>query len=102
MEATQAPSEFQFLYPLELSIEEKIATIAKKIYGADGIELLEEAKMKVDLYTKQVNNYNSFLILRYILVSKKLHTSTVRELFQTLGGAYSENQASKRFSIASI
>lgn len=51
--ATQAPSEFQFLYPLDLSIEEKIATIAKKIYGADGIELLEEAKAKAELYTKQ-------------------------------------------------
>jgi formyltetrahydrofolate synthetase len=28
--------------------------IATKIYGADGIELLEEARKKVELYKKQV------------------------------------------------
>ena len=32
--------DFQFLYPLEASIKEKIETIATKIYGADGVEYL--------------------------------------------------------------
>ncbi len=30
-----------------------MATIARKIYGADGVELSEEAQKKVDLYRKQ-------------------------------------------------
>jgi len=46
-------NKFQYLYDLDLSIEEKITIIAKKIYGADGIELLDEARAKCDRYTKQ-------------------------------------------------
>lgn len=29
----------QFLYPLEMSIKDKIGTIAARIYGADGVRL---------------------------------------------------------------
>lgn len=42
------------LMPFQLPIAEKIRTIAQKIYGADDIELLPEARHKVELYTKQV------------------------------------------------
>jgi methylenetetrahydrofolate dehydrogenase (NADP+) / methenyltetrahydrofolate cyclohydrolase / formyltetrahydrofolate synthetase len=45
---------FQHLYDLHTSITEKIEIIAREIYGADGIELSDEAKQKVDLYHKQV------------------------------------------------
>jgi methylenetetrahydrofolate dehydrogenase (NADP+) / methenyltetrahydrofolate cyclohydrolase / formyltetrahydrofolate synthetase len=45
---------FQYLYGLHSSITDKIETVAREIYGADGIELSEEAKRKVDLYQKQV------------------------------------------------
>ncbi|KAJ3197161.1 tetrahydrofolate synthase [Irineochytrium annulatum] len=45
--------EFKFLYELGLPIEEKIAIIAKQMYGADGIELSELAKKKIEVYTKQ-------------------------------------------------
>ena len=45
---------FRYLYELDSTIEEKIGIIAKEIYGADGIELSEEAQKKVALYEKQV------------------------------------------------
>ena len=45
-------STFTYTYALEDSIEEKITKIAKTIYGADGIELSDEAKEKIALYTK--------------------------------------------------
>uniref|UniRef100_A0A3Q3VUY2 C-1-tetrahydrofolate synthase, cytoplasmic n=1 Tax=Mola mola TaxID=94237 RepID=A0A3Q3VUY2_MOLML len=51
--ASEAPSNFKFLYDLELPIADKIRIIAQKIYGADDIELLPEAQHKVELYTKQ-------------------------------------------------
>uniref|UniRef100_A0AAQ4Q8K0 C-1-tetrahydrofolate synthase, cytoplasmic n=1 Tax=Gasterosteus aculeatus aculeatus TaxID=481459 RepID=A0AAQ4Q8K0_GASAC len=51
--ASEAPSQFKFLYDLELPIADKIRIIAQKIYGADDIELLPEAQHKVELYTKQ-------------------------------------------------
>uniref|UniRef100_A0A671XDV3 formate--tetrahydrofolate ligase n=1 Tax=Sparus aurata TaxID=8175 RepID=A0A671XDV3_SPAAU len=51
--ASEAPSNFKFLYDLELPIADKIRIIGQKIYGADDIELLPEAQRKVELYTKQ-------------------------------------------------
>jgi formate--tetrahydrofolate ligase len=40
----EEPSELQFAYDENLSIEEKISAIATKIYHADGVELMPEAK----------------------------------------------------------
>nr|XP_046164400.1 C-1-tetrahydrofolate synthase, cytoplasmic-like [Oncorhynchus gorbuscha] len=51
--ASEAPSDFKFLYDVELPIADKIRIIAQKIYGADDIELLPDAQHKVELYTKQ-------------------------------------------------
>merc|ERR1739838_954421 len=53
MRTTKKPVDFEFLYDLDQSIEKKIETIAQKIYGADGIELSEEARAKCELYTSQ-------------------------------------------------
>ena len=44
----------RFLYDVEAGIEEKIETIAREIYGAAGIELSAEARVKVERYTRQV------------------------------------------------
>ncbi len=52
VKAANTPSHFQFLYPLELSIQEKLELICKEIYGAAGIEILPEAQAKIKLYTK--------------------------------------------------
>jgi formate--tetrahydrofolate ligase len=45
--AADEPSSFEFVYPLEASIEEKIEAIAKRVYGADGISLLPAARDKI-------------------------------------------------------
>ncbi len=51
--ACEKPSDFKFLYPLKgTSIKDKIETICKEIYGADGVEYSEEAEKKIDLYTR--------------------------------------------------
>ena len=44
--AAARPSDFDFAYPLDAPIEEKIRLIATKVYGADGVELLPAAKKK--------------------------------------------------------
>ena len=49
--ACEKPSSFKFLYPLEISIKEKIEIIATKVYGADGVNYLPEAEKKIKLYT---------------------------------------------------
>lgn len=46
-ENTYAP-----LYDVNKSIEEKIITIAQKVYGADGVEFTEEAKAQIETFSK--------------------------------------------------
>jgi formyltetrahydrofolate synthetase len=52
VKAAEQPSHFKFLYPLELSIKEKIETVCREIYGADGVDYSEAAEEKIKLYTK--------------------------------------------------
>ena len=52
IKAAKKPSNFKFLYPLEISIKEKIETICREIYGADGVDYLPEAEAKIELYTR--------------------------------------------------
>jgi formyltetrahydrofolate synthetase len=52
IKAVEKPAKFQFLYPLEWSIKQKIEKVCKDIYGADGVEYSEEAEKKIALYTR--------------------------------------------------
>ncbi|MGA2503893.1 MAG: formate--tetrahydrofolate ligase [Anaerolineales bacterium] len=52
IKAANQPTQFKFLYPLELSIKEKLEIISKEIYGAADVEIMPEAQAKIDLYTK--------------------------------------------------
>jgi formyltetrahydrofolate synthetase len=52
IKAAEKPSDFQFLYSLDLSIKEKIEVVCKEIYGADGVDYLPEAETKIELYTR--------------------------------------------------
>lgn len=45
--------DFKFLYPLEMSIRDKISTIATEIYGADAATFSPEAEEQMERYTKQ-------------------------------------------------
>jgi formyltetrahydrofolate synthetase len=51
--ACEKPSDFHFLYSLDLSIKQKIETIVREIYGGAGVEYSPEAEKKVELYTRQ-------------------------------------------------
>ncbi|HZP72585.1 MAG TPA: formate--tetrahydrofolate ligase [Gaiellaceae bacterium] len=45
--AADEPNQFEFAYPLDAPIEDKIEAIAKRVYGADGIFLQPAARAKV-------------------------------------------------------
>jgi formate--tetrahydrofolate ligase len=51
VEACQLPSQFDFLYPLDSSPEEKIATIATRIYGAVDVEFSDAAQAQLREYS---------------------------------------------------
>ncbi|MBZ5578639.1 MAG: formate--tetrahydrofolate ligase [Acidobacteriia bacterium] len=52
IKACEKPNQFQFLYPLEKSIKEKIETIVREVYGGAGVEYSEEAEKKIAHYTR--------------------------------------------------
>ena len=52
VEACEQPTNFQFLYPDEYSIKEKIETVAKEIYRASGVSYTPEAEVKIRLFTE--------------------------------------------------
>ncbi len=47
LKAMEADNEFKFLYDANQPIKEKIATIAKEIYGADGVEFTAAANKTI-------------------------------------------------------
>ena len=52
VKACEQPSDFKFLYPLDIPIKDKIEILATKVYGADGVEYTSRAEAKVRLYTR--------------------------------------------------
>lgn len=52
MDACAEPSEFQLLYPDEMSLADKIDTVAQRIYGADGIDLSPMARRQLEIYER--------------------------------------------------
>ncbi|OBZ69070.1 C-1-tetrahydrofolate synthase, cytoplasmic [Grifola frondosa] len=49
----EGPSNFKFLYDVNLPIVDKIETISREIYGADGIQLSDLARKQIETYTRQ-------------------------------------------------
>lgn len=52
VDACSANSGFSYLYPLDMSIEKKIETIAMKVYGAKGVHFEKCAEDNIKLYKK--------------------------------------------------
>jgi formate--tetrahydrofolate ligase len=51
-EAAEEPSEFSVLYPDEMSLRDKIHTVATKVYGADGVDYTPQAARQIDTYER--------------------------------------------------
>ncbi|MGD9028665.1 MAG: formate--tetrahydrofolate ligase, partial [Anaerolineae bacterium] len=52
VDACEEPSDFEFLYPLDWSIKEKIEHIAKEIYSAANVRYTEKAESQIASYEK--------------------------------------------------
>jgi formate--tetrahydrofolate ligase len=51
-EAAAQPNNFGFLYPDGASLREKIETVARRVYGADGVSYSPQATKQLDTYTR--------------------------------------------------
>ena len=52
VDACEKENNFHYLYDLDMPVYEKIETIAKEIYGADGVDYTKEAKVAIDEFVK--------------------------------------------------
>ena len=52
VEACEKENNFHYLYDLDMPVYEKIETIAKEIYGADGVDFTKEARNAIDGFVK--------------------------------------------------
>lgn len=85
------------LYDVDKTIEEKIETIAKKVYGADGVQFTPEAKEQIEIFNK--NGWDKLPICMAktqmslsddgsIMGRPQGFTITVRELRPSLGAGF--------------
>jgi formate--tetrahydrofolate ligase len=49
IDACNDKNDFKFLYPLEMKLRDRVAIIAKEVYGADGVSWLPEAETKAKM-----------------------------------------------------
>ena len=49
IDACNDKNDFKFLYPLEMKLRDRVALIAKEVYGADGVSWLPEAEAKAKM-----------------------------------------------------
>lgn len=57
VEACEEPSNFNYLYPLDRPIKEKIETIARDVYGAGGVEYSATANQQIADFEKSGFGY---------------------------------------------
>jgi formyltetrahydrofolate synthetase len=59
IDACDEENEFKFLYPLEMKLRDRVETIAKEVYGADGVSWSPEAESKAKMLENDPK-YNDF------------------------------------------
>ena len=93
----EQPSDFTYSYQLEGSIEEKLETICKKIYHADGVQLTDGAKKQAAKLTElgfagfpicMAKTQYSFSDNQKLLGAPKGFTVTVRNLKVSAGAGF--------------
>ncbi len=52
VEAAEEPNQFQLLYESNATIRQKIETVAKEVYGAEGVDYLPLANSQIDTYER--------------------------------------------------
>ena len=61
------------MYPLELSLKDKIEIICKEMYGADGVEYSEQAEQRIQVRVITLIDAIVLIILFIFLLGKGLH-----------------------------
>ena len=68
VEAAEQEPNFKFLYPLEMKLRDRVDTIAKNVYGADGVAWTPaaEAKAKMLEADSQYDDYTTMMVKTHL------------------------------------
>jgi formate--tetrahydrofolate ligase len=71
IDACNEENEFKFLYPLEMKLRERVANIAKEVYGAGGVSWTPEAEAKAKMLENdsQYDDYATMMVKTHLSLS---------------------------------
>jgi formate--tetrahydrofolate ligase len=77
IDACNEKNDFKFLYPIEMKLRDRVATIAKEVYGADGVSWTPEAETKAKMLENdpKYNDFATMMVKTHLSLS---HEPTVK------------------------
>jgi Formyltetrahydrofolate synthetase len=71
IDACNEKIDFKFLYPMHMSLKDRVELIAKKVYGADGVLWIPEAEEKAKKLDADPlrKNYNTMMVKTHLSLS---------------------------------
>jgi formate--tetrahydrofolate ligase len=71
IDACNDKNDFKFLYPLEMKLRDRVAVIAKEVYGADGISWTPDAEAKAKMLEDdpQYADYATMMVKTHLSLS---------------------------------
>ncbi len=77
MDACKEENEFKFLYPVEMKLRERVATVAREVYGADGVAWTPEAEAKAKMLEgdAKYDDYTTMMVKTHLSLT---HDPTVK------------------------
>ena len=77
MDACNEENDFRFLYPVEMKLRERVATVAREVYGADGVAWTPEAEAKAKMLEadSKYDDYTTMMVKTHLSLT---HDPTVK------------------------
>jgi methylenetetrahydrofolate dehydrogenase (NADP+) / methenyltetrahydrofolate cyclohydrolase / formyltetrahydrofolate synthetase len=71
IDACNDKSKFKFLYPLEMKLRDRVAKVAKEVYGADGVSWTPEAETKAKMLegNPKYDDYATMMVKTHLSLS---------------------------------
>ncbi len=71
IEAAEEENHFDFLYPMEMPLRKRVETIAREVYGADGVEFLPVAEEKAKKFEAdpKYQEYSTMMVKTHLSLS---------------------------------
>ncbi|MBN2323829.1 MAG: formate--tetrahydrofolate ligase [Spirochaetes bacterium] len=71
IDACEEKVDFKFLYPLEMPLRKRVETIAREVYGADGVVWTQDAEAKAKMFEADAKfkDYNTMMVKTHLSLS---------------------------------